>query len=331
VSERVAVIGGGSWGTAFAALVAAGGARVQLLVRDVDQAERMRRERRNARFLPELELPENLEVVDLADGAALGDATIVVCATPSRAAAEVADLVARTAPAGVGVLNLAKGLDPSTGGPLSATWKAALGEDFVFCALTGPNHAEEISRGYPAASVVGGDPELAERIQELVNGERYRVYVNHDLIGLELGGAAKNVIALAAGMSDGLEFGDNTKASLMTRGLAEMTRLGVAAGAKVETFLGLAGMGDLVATCTSRHSRNRRAGELLATGTPPEQVEARIGQVVEGLATVESLLAMAERYGVELPITAEVDAVVHRGRAVRDSMRSLMSRSPSAE
>ncbi len=330
-AERVAVIGGGSWGTAFAVLAQAGGAQVRLLVRNPAQVETMRRERRNVRFLPELELPSALEVVELKDGAALRDATIVVCATPSRSAVEISEMVAANSAGHAGVLNLAKGLDPSTGGPLSNTWKAALGDDLVFCALTGPNHAEEISRGYPAASVVGGDPGLAERVQRLLNGERYRVYVNHDLVGLELCAAAKNVIAVAAGMSDGLEFGDNTKASLMTRGLAEMTRLGMAAGAKVETFLGLAGMGDLVATCTSRHSRNRRAGELLATGTPPSEVEAAIGQVVEGLATVGSLLAMAKRSGVELPITVEVDAVVHHGRAVRDSMRSLMTRSPVAE
>lgn len=325
------VIGGGSWGTAFAVLAKSGGADVRLLVRDPEQAEFMRTERRNARYLPELRLPHGMEIVELAAEGAFSGATIIVSATPSRAAAEVASLVAREADGQAGVLNLTKGLDPSTGAPLSGTWKEALGPDLAFCALTGPNHAEEISRGYPAASVVGGDPGLARRVQDLVNGDRYRVYVNHDLIGLELGAASKNVIAIAAGMSDGLGFGDNTKAGLMTRGLAEMTRLGVAAGAKLETFLGLAGMGDLVATCTSRHSRNRRAGELLATGTPPGEIEATIGQVVEGLATVGSLLRMAERSGVELPITAEVDAVVHRGRAVRDSMRSLMNRSPSAE
>jgi glycerol-3-phosphate dehydrogenase (NAD(P)+) len=291
----------------------------------------MRRTRRNSAYLPDLVLPDAVDVVWLDDEGAFTGSTIIVCATPSRAAAQVSRMVARRVSGPADVLNLTKGLDPETGRVLSETWSAAFGDRLAFCALTGPNHAEEISAGQPAASVVGGDRGLAERVQGLLSGERYRVYVNDDLVGLQLGAASKNVIALAAGMSDGLGFGDNTKASLMTRGLAEMTRLGVAQGARLETFLGLAGMGDLIATCTSRHSRNRRAGELLASGVAPDEVEARVGQVVEGLATVRSLLGMADHCGVELPISAEVDAVVHHGRAVRDSMRSLMTRSPVAE
>lgn len=331
MSERFAVIGGGSWGTAFAALLARSGASVRLLVRDAAQVARIRDEGCNARFLPDLKLDSRIEVRVLAENRALEGVSIVVVATPSRAAPEIAAMVAEACPGRIGVLNLTKGLDPLTGDPLSVTWSKALGDRLDFCALTGPNHAEEVAQGSPAAAVIGGHLPLAERIQGAVNSERFRVYVNDDLAGIELGAASKNVIALAAGMSDGLGFGDNTKASLMTRGLAEMTRLGVAYGARVETFLGLAGIGDLVATCTSRHSRNRRAGELLAQGMPADQIESELGQVAEGLATVGSLLSLAERVGVELPITSEVQAVVYDGRDVRDSMKSLMSRSPSAE
>lgn len=327
----VAVIGGGSWGTAFAALLARSGNSVRLLVRDPAHAAKIRDEGCNARYLPELELDPRIDVVALGAAGALEGVDAVAVATPSRAAGEIAALVAERCAGRVGVLNLTKGLDPATGDRLSAVWSRALGDRLAFCALTGPNHAEEVARGFPAAAVIGGHPALAERIQQAVNSERFRVYVNDDLIGIELCAAAKNVIALAAGMSDGLGFGDNTKASLMTRGLAEMTRLGVAHGARLETFLGLAGIGDLVATCTSRHSRNRRAGELLARGLDATQIEEELGQVAEGLFTVSSLLRSAERVGVELPITAEVDAVVHHGRNVRDSLRSLMNRSPIAE
>ena len=330
MSAPVAVVGAGSWGTAFAGLVAAGGTSVRLLARDPAHAADIAAAGRNARFLPDFVLPERVAAAPLDDDA-LADAELIVFAAPSRATEMLAARVAAVHEGPVSVLNLAKGLDPATARPLSETWRAAVGERLAYCMLTGPNHAEEVSRGHPAATVVGGDEALAERVQRLVNGEFFRVYVNDDLIGLELGAAAKNVIALAAGISDGLGYGDNTKASLMTRGLAEMTRLGVAAGAKVATFLGLAGMGDLVATCTSRHSRNRRAGELLARGVPPDRVEEEVGQVVEGLSAAGSLLAIARSHGVELPITAEVEAVVDHGRDLRDSMRALMNRSPAAE
>ena len=327
----VAVIGGGSWGTAFAALLARSETPVRLLVRDAAHAEQIREDGRNARFLPELDVDPRIEVLALDADGSFDGVEVIAVATPSRAAAEVSRLVAARCSGSVGVLNLTKGLNPATGGPLSTIWAAALGDRLAFCALTGPNHAEEVARGFPAAAVIGGDPALATWIQRAVNSELFRVYVNDDLIGIELCAAAKNVIALAAGMSDGLGFGDNTKASLMTRGLAEMTRLGVAHGARVETFLGLAGIGDLVATCTSRHSRNRRAGELLAHGMNPEEIERELGQVAEGLFTVGSLLKLSDAVGIELPISAEVNAVVHHGRTVRDSLRSLMNRSPSAE
>ena len=223
------------------------------------------------------------------------------------------------------------GLDPTNGDRLSQTWRDLLPAGTPLCVLSGPNHAEEIAVRQPAAAVVAGDRSLARAIQEHLSGPRFRLYVNDDLVGVELCGAAKNVIAIAAGMSDGVGFGDNCKATLITRGLAEMTRLGVACGASEATFRGLAGMGDLVATCTSRHSRNRRAGEMIARGTGADMIEGDIGQVAEGLWTVARLRALAEARGVELPISAEVAAIAFGGRPVLASLEALMTRAPAVE
>ncbi|MDA3005494.1 MAG: NAD(P)-dependent glycerol-3-phosphate dehydrogenase, partial [Actinomycetota bacterium] len=250
---------------------------------------------------------------------------------PSRVVAEQAGRIAGRIPAGAGVLSLTKGLEPGTGRVLSEAWGDVLPPGTPFAVLSGPNHAEEIAAGQPAAAVVSGHPGLAERVQQAVSGPAFRVYVNDDLVGVELCGAAKNVIALAAGMSDGLGFGDNAKAALITRGLAEMGRLGAQAGARDATFRGLAGMGDLIATCTSRHSRNRRAGELIARGMPAASVEQEVGQVVEGVATVQALMARAREAGVELPISEQVEAAVFEGRSPEECLRSLMSRAPANE
>jgi glycerol-3-phosphate dehydrogenase (NAD(P)+) len=228
------------------------------------------------------------------------------------------------------VLSLAKGLEPLTGKRLSESWRAQLG-DAPFAVLAGPNHAEEVAAGQPTATVVAGDQALGEYIQSLLSGPRFRVYRSDDLAGVEIAAAAKNVIAIAAGMSDGLGFGDNAKASLVTRGLAEMTRLGIACGARDATFRGLAGMGDLVATCTSPHSRNRRAGELIASGTAASAVEATLGQVAEGLGTARNLLALADAVGVELPICREVVRAAFGGVPVGECLDSLMSRTPGTE
>jgi glycerol-3-phosphate dehydrogenase (NAD(P)+) len=325
----VAVVGGGSWGTAFALLAAGRGAPVRLVCRTPAQAERVARDRVNPAYLPGVRLPESVEVTSMDAPGALAGAGLVVAAVPSRVVADVAAWAAPRMAPGAGVLSLTKGLDPRTGRRLSEVWgQAAPGVPFAM--LSGPNHAEEVAEGQPAAGVVAGEPALSRRVQGLLNGAAFRVYVNDDLTGVELCAAAKNVVAIAAGMSDGLGFGDNAKAGLITRGLAEMTRLGRASGARDATFRGLAGMGDLVATCTSHHSRNRRAGELIAGGLRPHDVEARLGQVAEGLWTVDRLLELAARSGVELPISAEVAAAV-AGKPVEACMRDLMSRAPAIE
>ena len=329
--SRVVVMGAGAWGCTFAQVAALAGSDVTLVCHTAAQAGTLGATRHDARHRGDIALPQSVHVTHVDDPAWADGATLAVIALPSRAISTEAPRIAAALPAGCGVLSLTKGLEPGTGRLLSAVWRDALGPGVPFAVLSGPNHAEEIAAGQPAAAVVSGDLALAELVQATVSGPAFRVYVNGDLAGVELCGAAKNVIALAAGMSDGLGLGDNAKAALITRGLAEMSRLGASSGCNDATFRGLAGMGDLVATCTSRHSRNRRAGELIATGTPADQVEAVIGQTVEGLATVRSLLARAEGVGVELPISAQVAAAAFEGRSPAECLRALMSRAPASE
>lgn len=329
--SRIAVIGAGAWGCTFARVAALAGADVTLACRTPEQAQVLGATRHDDRHLGAIALPEGIRVTHAGDSSWMNDASVVVIALPSRAVADEAARIAAALPPGAGVLSLTKGLEAGTGRLLSEVWRDALGPDVPFAVLSGPNHAEEIAAGQPAAAVVSGDLALSEHVQATVSGQAFRVYVNDDLAGVELCGAAKNVIALAAGMSDGLGFGDNAKAALITRGLAEMSRLGAHSGCKDATFRGLAGMGDLIATCTSRHSRNRKAGELIATGVPADVVEAEIGQTVEGLVTVRALLQRAEGVGVELPISEQVAAAAFEGRAPAECLRVLMSRAPAAE
>jgi glycerol-3-phosphate dehydrogenase (NAD(P)+) len=256
------------------------------------------------------------------DEAPLAEADVIVLAVPSAAFAAVAAALPGKAP----VLILTKGLDPATGTRLSTRV-----EGRSVAGLSGPNMAEEIADGLPTATVIASENrELAELLQEATNSLVFRVYVNDDLVGVELCAAAKNVIALAAGGVDGLGLGDNAKASLIARGLAEMARLGEAAGAKAETFAGLAGIGDLVVTCWSRHGRNRHAGELIAQGLTPERAVAEIGQTVEGLTTAPILRDLSHRLGVELPITEGVCAVLS-GQSITDLAAGLMGREPTEE
>ncbi len=282
-------------------------------------------------YLRGIALPDAVEVSCLDDVGRLDDAELVVLAVPTRGLHDAGEWLAERLSPQAPLLSLMKGLDPASGRRLSEAWQAALPFPVRFSVLSGPNHAEEVAADQPTATVVAGDPDLCNTVQRLLGGPRFRVYVNSDLVGVELCGAAKNVIAVAAGMSDGMGAGDNAKASLITRGLAEMTRLGVTCGARDQTFRGLAGMGDLVATCTSPHSRNRRAGELIVEGLPTDRIEERIGQVAEGLWTVRALLDLAGRVGVELPISQQVAAAAFEGRPVQECMEALMARAPAAE
>jgi glycerol-3-phosphate dehydrogenase (NAD(P)+) len=317
---KVSVIGGGSWGTAFSRLLADRGHQVTLACRDPAQAAAIAETGRNPRYMTEVRLGD-VQATPIAE-APLAEAELIVMAVPSDAFAAVASAI----PGGPPVLSLTKGLDPATGDRLSSLLPARR-----VAVLSGPNFAKEIAAGLPAAAVIASeDEELAVSLQHEINSQIFRIYVNTDLTGVELCAAAKNVIALAAGGVDGLELGDNAKAALITRGLAEMARLAAACGARPETFAGLAGMGDLIVTCWSRHSRNRRAGELIARGTPPEQAAAEIGEVVEGLTTAPVLRDLSHRLRIELPITEGVCQVL-AGVELSELVSALMGRRPREE
>jgi len=312
-------VGAGAWGTAFARLLATRGHEVLLATRDAEQARAIQETGRNPRYLPTIDL-EGVSATTI-DDRSLAGADLHVVAVPSHAFAEVV----RALPGAAPVLSLTKGLDPESGGRLSQ-----LVERRAVAVLSGPNFAEEIAEGLPAAAVIAsGDARLGEELQQAVNSMAFRVYVNDDLVGVELCAAAKNVMALAAGGVDGLGLGDNAKAAVITRGLAEMARLGEACGARTETFSGLAGMGDLIATCWSRLGRNRQAGELIAQGAAPEDAAAQIG-TVEGLTTAPVLRDLSHRVGIELPITEGVCRILD-GEDLNDLAASLMGRQPTRE
>ena len=314
---KAVVIGAGSWGTAFSRLLADRGLEVILVCRDPAQAATIAETGRNPRATGDADLRDVAPVA-----AAPAGADLYVLAVPSAAFSEV---VARL-PGGGPVLSLTKGLDPESGGRLST-----LVRDRPVAVLSGPNMAEEIAMGLPSAAVIASeDEELAVELQHAINSIVFRVYVNSDLVGVELCAAAKNVIGLAAGGVDGLGAGDNAKAALITRGLAEMARLGEACGARPETFAGLAGMGDLIVTCWSRLGRNRRAGELIAQGASPAEAIAEIGHVVEGLTTAPVLRDLARRLGIELPITEGVCRVLE-GDDLGELAATLMGRRPRGE
>jgi glycerol-3-phosphate dehydrogenase (NAD(P)+) len=316
---RFLVAGAGSWGTAFTRVLLDRGHDVVLGCHTGAQADAIRETRRNPRYLTKVDLSA-VEAVPLDEAA--GNVDVIVVAVPSRAFGDVVDRLPGDAP----VLSLTKGLDPSTNERLSTRVRGR-----SVAVLSGPNIADEIAVGLPTAAVIASeDGYLAGLLQHAVNSTIFRTYVNSDIVGVELCAAAKNVIALAAGGVDGLDLGDNAKASLITRGLAEMARLGEAAGARAETFAGLAGMGDLIVTCWSPRGRNRRAGQLIAQGMTADAAVAEIGQTVEGLTTAPVLHELSVHLGVELPITEGVCAVLS-GQSLTDLFARLMGREPTEE
>jgi glycerol-3-phosphate dehydrogenase (NAD(P)+) len=317
---RVVVVGAGSWGSAFSALLADQGHDVTVAARDPEQVAAIRETGRNPRYVPRADL-RGVAAATIAD-APIADAELVVVAVPSAVFGEVVASLPGDAP----LLSLTKGLDPATGARLSTLVRGR-----PVAVLSGPNIADEIVRGLPAAAVVASDDlELAVRIQLAVNSTIFRVYLNDDPAGVELCAAAKNVIALAAGGADGLGLGDNAKAALVSRGLAEMRRLAEAAGARPDTFAGLAGMGDLIVTCWAPTGRNRRAGELIAQGATPDEAIAQIGMVVEGLTTAPVLRDLSRELEIELPITEGVCAVLE-GVVLTELVEQLMRREPTTE
>ena len=334
MTDTVAILGAGAWGTALAVHLARAAAppAIMLWARDTDQARALREQRENARYLAGVALPAAITVVDDARSAAAA-ASLIIVATPIAALPEVAVMLAGGARAPL--VWLGKGFVASSAAPggvalahqvVASLWPAPVG------VVSGPSFAEEVAAGRPTAvSVAATDAGVAERVAQRLRGDALRAYVSDDLIGVEVGGAVKNVLAIAAGASDGLGFGHNARAALITRGLAETGRLSAALGGKRETLMGLAGLGDLVLTCTGDLSRNRRVGLGLARGDPLDAVLGKLGHVAEGVAAAHAAHALAGALGIDMPIVAAVYRVLYEGLAPRQAVAALLSREPARE
>lgn len=322
----VAVVGGGSWGTGLTWLIGRRGLPVTLWARDPELVAAMRRTRVNQRYLPGVELPAEAAFTDDLTEAVTGREMVIV-AVPSVGVPAVAEALAPLAGPGAVVVSAAKGLDHRTGRRMTIVLGDALGDSVAVAALSGPNLAHEIVAGQPSASVAASlAPGAAVAVQDVLSCDVFRVYTSTDVAGVELGGALKNPLAIAAGICDGLGFGDNSKAALMTRGMHEIRRLGTALGAAPQTFSGLCGFGDLMATCHSRLSRNRNLGEQLGRGRPLAEVLAETSQVAEGVPTTRTAVRLAGEHGVSMPIIFELHDVLFRDRPVREAVRALMAR-----
>lgn len=327
---KIAVIGSGGWGTAVSILLASKGYNVYLWSWIQEETDRLNRDRENKEFLPGVGLPDNIICTHNMEECVKG-AELVITAAPSPATRTTAKQLSAFAEKGQNILNISKGLEEKTLLRLSEVYKQEIPQASV-SVMSGPSHAEEVSRGLPTTNVVASENrETACMIQDIMMKDNFRVYTCEDIIGVELGGSLKNVIALCAGISDGLGYGDNTKAALMTRGLAEITRLGVKMGAQQATFMGLSGVGDLIVTCTSMHSRNRRAGILLGKGKTLKETLDEVHMVVEGVNTASAAYKLSQKYGVEMPIVNEAYSVLYEGKSAGDAVNSLMTREKRCE
>lgn len=327
----LAVLGAGSWGTALALLLTRNAYPVRLWGHDPEHVERLRRDRQNRRYLPGIAFPAGLSVhADLA--VAVRAAAIVVMVVPSHAYGDTLTRIKSELSADSGVAWATKGLEHDTGNFLHQVTARILGEAWPTAVISGPSFAREVAAGLPTAvTVASSDGGFARRVAGLLHGSNMRAYTSEDVIGVELGGAVKNVLAIAAGVADGLGFGANARAALITRGLAEMVRLGEAVGARRETLMGLAGVGDLVLSCTDDQSRNRRFGLAIGQGQTAEQACVAIDQVVEGAVTTQEIMRLARLHGVEMPITEQVDRVLHQGLDPRQAVEALLSRDLKSE
>lgn len=323
--KEVAVIGAGGWGTALSMVLANNRSSVTLWARRAELAFDVAEKRENSAYLPGIMIPENVHVTsDLEEAVAGKD--VLVFVVPSHALRETAKAARPYIKKGAVLVNCAKGLEQGSLMRLSEVLKEEVPGHPV-AVISGPNHAEEVGRKIPSATVAASvDMAVAEAVQDLFMTPFFRVYTNQDLVGVELGGALKNVIALGAGISDGLGFGDNTKAALMTRGIAEIARLGTCLGAEALTFAGLSGIGDLVVTCTSRHSRNRRLGIALGQGKTLSEALGETRMVVEGVRTTQAAWQLAMEKNVEIPITGEIHQVLFAGKDPRVAVEALMRR-----
>jgi glycerol-3-phosphate dehydrogenase (NAD(P)+) len=331
--KRVTVLGGGSWGTTLGLVLLDNGHAVKIWEYDADQVAAVRRDSENRRFLPGVPLPASLAITDDI-GEALAGVDAVVFATPSHVVRETARQASELIVESIPVINVAKGIENDSLMRMSEVLSEELGRrDAVgISSLVGPSHAEEVSRRLPTTVVSAAfEEKTAVDTRNLFMTEYLRVYTNTDLVGVELGVSLKNVIAIAAGICDGLGYGDNTKGALLTRGLAEMTRLGTAMGGKPETFAGLSGMGDLITTCISRHSRNRFVGEAIAAGRTLSEILESMVMVAEGVRTTRSVAELSRRRGVEMPICEQMNLVLFENKPPKEAIADLMLRDPKPE
>jgi glycerol-3-phosphate dehydrogenase (NAD(P)+) len=327
----VAVLGAGSWGTALAALISRHGHRVVLWGRDADVVEAIDRRHENPHYLPGIALPQELRAgTDLA--AVVRDADLVLVVVPSHAFAETLHALAPLRPAHAGVAWATKGFEPGSGRFLHEVAAGVLGPEVPLAVVTGPSFAKEVAAGLPTALTVhGDDAAFTQAVADVLHGPSFRVYTGSDLRGAELGGAMKNVLAVATGAADGMGLGLNARTGLITRGLNEMLRLNAAIGGRPETLMGLAGLGDLVLTCTGELSRNRRLGLALGRGQSIEDAVREIGQVVESIQTVDEVMRQAQRHGIDLPISSAVQAVLHGEITPAQALQRLLAREQKAE
>ena len=331
-NSQVTVLGAGSYGTALALCFARKGTHTCLWGRDAEQVAAMAATRENARYLPGIQLPDTLHVTsDLAE--AVADSRNIVVVVPSSAFAQVLKDMQPHLRSDARVAWATKGLEPETGRLLFEVAEEILGADHALAVLSGPTFAMEMAKGLPTAiSMSSTEPQFVDELSELLHCDRsFRVYTNDDFIGVQLGGAVKNVIAIGAGMADGIGFGANARTALITRGLAELTRLGLKLGAKPETFTGMAGLGDLILTCTDNQSRNRRFGLALGQGKSVEQAMKDIGQAVEGYRNTREVVALAKRHGVEMPICEQLYDVLYGDTSPQQAAINLLSRARTSE
>ncbi len=323
---KIAIFGTGSWGTALGAFLADQGENVVMWTRNSEQAAAIKETRHNNKYLKELLLPEGLTVTtDLKE--AVSGADILLLAVASQSTREVLENMRPWTVESQVVVNVSKGIEMDSLKLISDIVKEYMPNN-PYCALSGPSHAEEVAGKMPTTLVSAcRSREIAEKVQDIFSAGNLRVYTNPDVTGVEVAGALKNIIAIAAGISDGLGYGDNAKAALITRGITEIARLGLILGGKTETFAGLAGIGDLIVTCTSNHSRNRRFGMMIGQGTPVPEALKAVGMVVEGYFTTRSAYDLAKRHGVEMPITNELFRILHEGMNAREAVNNLMLRS----
>ncbi len=327
----VTVLGAGSWGTALAMLLSRNGSRVYLWDRDADHIKQLAAERSNQRYLPGIEFPELLSPVAELENS-LNSSDFILVAVPSAGFRSVLQRIHSRTGSSFNLIWASKGLEPGSAKFLHQVVDEELPEHGSVAVLSGPSFASEVARGLPTAVTVASENvEYARTVVKLFHCPRFRAYTSDDLIGVELGGSIKNVLAIAAGISDGLGYGANARAALITRGLAEIMRLGLKLGGRQETFMGLAGVGDLVLTCTDDQSRNRRLGLAIGQGIPLDQAVADIGQAIEGLHTAKELAALADSQQVDMPITQQVKRVLYDGESASAAVDALLARDPKSE